>query len=128
MTIPGPAGIQPGSRQGIVMEVAVAAGRLPINTVGTPGGMISSGNPGCGNGVGAGAGGWMGAWQCGMLCSTMSVMRAAGGLKAGLGAIGCRLARCGPSFGRAVPRLASSFPPYTGRHYHATFVSRPREK
>jgi hypothetical protein len=80
MIMPGPAGMHPGSRQGIVMEVAVAAGKLPINTVGAPGGMIASGNPGCGSGVGAGAGGWIGAWQCGMAWMTMSVMRAAGGL------------------------------------------------
>jgi hypothetical protein len=32
--------MQPGRRHGIVMEVAVAAGKLPIITVGTPGGMI----------------------------------------------------------------------------------------
>ncbi len=57
MTSPGPPGTQPGKRHGIVMEVAVAAGKLPIITVGTPGGMIVSGRPGCGNGVGAGAGG-----------------------------------------------------------------------
>ncbi len=57
MTKPGPPGTQPGSRQGIVIDVAVAAGRLPIMTVGTPGGMIWSGKPGWGKGVGAGAGG-----------------------------------------------------------------------
>lgn len=57
MIMPGPAGIQPGSKHGIVMDVTVAAGMLPIKTVGAPGGMIASGNPGCGNGVGAGAGG-----------------------------------------------------------------------
>jgi hypothetical protein len=57
MIMPGPAGMQPGNRHGIVMEVTVAAGRLPIKTVGAPGGMIASGNPGCGNGVGVGAGG-----------------------------------------------------------------------
>jgi hypothetical protein len=57
MTVPGPAGMQPGKRHGIVMEVAVAAGKLPIITVGTPGGMICSGKPGWGNGVGVGAGG-----------------------------------------------------------------------
>jgi hypothetical protein len=54
MIMPGPAGTQPGSRQGIVIEVTVAAGRLPISTVGAPGGMIASGNPGCGSGVGVG--------------------------------------------------------------------------
>jgi hypothetical protein len=57
MIVPGPAGIQPGNRHGIVMDVAVAAGKLPIMTVGTPGGMICSGKPGCGSGVGVGAGG-----------------------------------------------------------------------
>jgi len=57
MIMPGPAGMQPGNRQGIVIEVTVAAGKPPIITVGTPGGMISSGNPGCGIGVGVGAGG-----------------------------------------------------------------------
>ena len=46
MMVPGPAGMHPGSRQGMVMPVAVAAGRPPIITVGTPGGMICSGNPG----------------------------------------------------------------------------------
>ena len=80
MIMPGPAGMHPGKRQGMVIEVAVAAGRLPINTVGAPGGMIASGNPGCGSGVGAGAGGWMGAWQCGIIWMTMSETRAAGGL------------------------------------------------
>jgi len=79
ITWPGPAGMHPGNRHGIVMEVTVAAGRLPMSTVGAPGGMISSGNPGCGSGVGVGAGGCIGAWQCGMLCNTMSVTRAAGG-------------------------------------------------
>jgi hypothetical protein len=49
--------MQPGRRHGIVMDVAVAAGKLPIITVGTPGGMIWSGKPGWGNGVGVGAGG-----------------------------------------------------------------------
>jgi hypothetical protein len=80
--------MQPGNRHGMVMEVMVAAGSPPISTVGTPGGMMASGNPGCGSGVGVGAGGWMGAWQCGTLCNTKSVMRAAGGLNAGLAATG----------------------------------------
>src|SRR5271165_6673990 len=84
MIMPGPAGTQPGNRHGIVIDVTVAAGRLPINTVGAPGGMISSGKPGCGSGVGVGAGGWIGAWQCGIVCSTMSLTRAAGGLTAHL--------------------------------------------
>ena len=95
MIMPGPAGMQPGSKHGIVMDVTVAAGMLPINTVGAPGGMIASGNPGCGSGVGAGAGGWMGAWQCGMVCSTMSPTRAAGGLNAGLAAAAQALPRLG---------------------------------
>jgi hypothetical protein len=67
MIMPGPAGTQPGSKHGIVIEVTVAAGRLPMSTVGAPGGMIAKGNPGCGSGVGAGAGGWIGAWQCGII-------------------------------------------------------------
>jgi hypothetical protein len=38
--------MQPGSMQGMVMEVTVAAGRLPMSTVGAPGGMMASGKPG----------------------------------------------------------------------------------
>jgi len=78
MIIPGPAGMHPGSMHGMVMSVTRAAGMLPISTVGAPGGMIISGNPGCGTGVGVGAGGWIGAWQCGAICITWSVTRAAG--------------------------------------------------
>ena len=80
MIMPGPAGMQPGNMQGIVIDVMVAAGIPPIKTVGAPGGMIMSGRPGWGMGVGVGAGGWIGAWQCGMLCKTRSVTRAAGGI------------------------------------------------
>ena len=70
MINPGPAGMQPGNMHGMVMSVTRAAGRLPISTVGAPGGMIISGNAGCGTGVGVGAGGCIGAWQCGAVCST----------------------------------------------------------
>jgi hypothetical protein len=56
--------------QGIVMSVNRAAGKLPIRTVGAPGGIIIKGNAGCGTGVGTGAGGWIGAWQCGAICNT----------------------------------------------------------
>ena len=66
--------------KGIVWPVRTAAGRLPMSTVGAPGGMSSSGSAGCGTGVGTGAGGWMGAWQCGVGWSTWSVTRAAGGI------------------------------------------------
>jgi hypothetical protein len=110
MIMPGPAGMQPGSKHGIVMDVTVAAGMLPINTVGAPGGMIASGNPGCGSGVGAGAGGWMGAWQCGMVCSTMSPTRAAGGLNAGLAA------------GAQLRDLASSVTPWTSRQVRREII------
>jgi len=41
----------------VIGTLAVAAGKLPIITVGTPGGMICNGRPGCGTGVGVGAGG-----------------------------------------------------------------------
>lgn len=61
--IPGPPGTQPGSMHGIVWPVMIAAGMLPINTVGAPGGMSISGSAGWGTGVGTGAGGWIGAWQ-----------------------------------------------------------------
>ena len=98
MIVPGPAGMHPGNKQGMVIEVTVAAGRLPIKTVGAPGGMMASGNPGCGSGVGAGAGGWIGAWQCGIIWITMSLTRAAGGLTVHLARIprarGSRDARC----------------------------------
>lgn len=59
--VPGPAGIQPGRRQGMVMSVDRAAGKPPISTVGAPGLKIANGNAGCGTGVGVGAGGWIGA-------------------------------------------------------------------
>lgn len=59
--IPGPAGTQLGSMQGLVMSMTRAAGLLLIFTVNAPGGMMSSGSPGCGTGVGVGAGGWIGA-------------------------------------------------------------------
>jgi hypothetical protein len=61
MIIPGPAGMQPGSMQGMVCPPITAAGRFPMSTVGAPGGINMRGNPGCGMGVGTGAGGWMGA-------------------------------------------------------------------
>ncbi len=57
MIMPGPAGTQPGSMQGIVWSEMRAAGMPPIITVGSPGGMIISGKPGCGTGVGTSAGG-----------------------------------------------------------------------
>lgn len=60
--IPGPAGTQPGNRQGIVVSVKRAAGIPPIITVNSPL-IIASGNPGWGTGVGVGAGGCIGAWQ-----------------------------------------------------------------
>src|SRR3954463_13266706 len=78
MTIPGPAGTQPGSMHGMVWPVMTAAGRLPMSTVGAPGGISISGSAGCGTGGGTGAGGWIGAWQCGEGWSTWSVTRAAG--------------------------------------------------
>jgi len=58
--IPGPAGTQLGSVQGVVVSVTRAAGRLPISTVGWPL-IIVNGSGGCGTGVGTGAGGWIGA-------------------------------------------------------------------
>ena len=44
-TIPGPAGTQPGSMHGVVIEVIVAAGFPPIRTFGLPW-MMVSGRPG----------------------------------------------------------------------------------
>ena len=78
--IPGPAGTQGISVQILVMSVTRAAGMLPIMTVGAHGLRIGSGRAGCGTGVGTGAGGWIGAWQCGAVCSTLSIIRAAGGM------------------------------------------------
>ena len=78
-TIPGPPGTQLGMMQGSVWLVTVAAGRLPIKTMGWQFSMIMIGMGGCGMGVGTGPGGWMGAWQCGLSCITLSVIRAAGG-------------------------------------------------
>ena len=75
--MPGPAGIQPGSIQGIVISVLRAAGILLISTLGWPFAIIN-GKPGCGMGVGLGAGGCMGAWQCGADWMTLSVILAAG--------------------------------------------------
>jgi hypothetical protein len=40
--------MQPGSMQGMVIVVKVAAGRLLIKTVGEPGGISINGNAGCG--------------------------------------------------------------------------------
>lgn len=54
--IPGPAGTQAGSTQGIVLSVNRAAGKLPIRTLGWPE-MMASGNAGWGTGAGTGAGG-----------------------------------------------------------------------
>ena len=56
VTIPGPAGMQPGSTQGAVMSVIRAAGAPPIITFGWPL-MIASGSAGWGTGVGTGAAG-----------------------------------------------------------------------
>jgi len=56
LMIPGPAGIQAGKMQFIVMSLTRAAGRLPINTVGNPL-IIARGIGGWGTGVGTGAGG-----------------------------------------------------------------------
>ena len=46
MIIPGPPGTQPGRMQGMVWSPMHAAGKLPIRTVGAPGGMIISGSAG----------------------------------------------------------------------------------
>ena len=54
--MPGPAGVQLASIQGLVVLVAVAAGFPPIITVGTPLTMVN-GIGGCGMGVGVGAAG-----------------------------------------------------------------------
>ena len=54
--IPGPPGTHPGSEQGAVVSVTLAAGRLLIITVGAPL-MIAKGNAGCAEGVGTGAAG-----------------------------------------------------------------------
>src|ERR1043165_3408501 len=78
-TMPGPAGTQPGSVQGVVVSVERAAGWLPTSTVNSPV-MSVSGRAGWAEGLGTGAGGWMGAWQCGASCRTMSPRRAAGPL------------------------------------------------
>ena len=59
--IPGPAGTQGGSMQGLDMSVRRAAGLLSILVVTDPGGMMFSGNGGWGTGVGTGAAGWIGA-------------------------------------------------------------------
>jgi hypothetical protein len=67
--IPGPAGTQPASKQGVVMSVTRAAGIFPIRQLGCPL-TIASGIGGCGTGVGTRAGGWIGAWQCGASCKT----------------------------------------------------------
>ena len=75
--IPGPAGTQPGSIQGIVWSVMRAEGMFPISTVGAPF-MMVKGRPGWGTGVGTGAGGWIGAWQCGASCFAISPSLAAG--------------------------------------------------
>ena len=56
------------------IEDVVAQARDFVNE---PGGMMSSGNPGCATGVGVGAAGWMGAWQCGASCFILSPTRAA---------------------------------------------------
>ena len=60
-TIPGPPGTHGGTMHGPVMLPTVAAGRLPIMTVGTHSDRIGNGIGGCGSGVGIGAGGWIGA-------------------------------------------------------------------
>ncbi len=78
--MPGPAGTQGTNVQIFVMSAMRAAGIFPIRTVVAPGGIIGSGKAGCGTGVGVGAGGWIGAWQCGAVCKTLSVTRAAGGI------------------------------------------------
>ena len=56
-TEPGPPGIHGGTMHGPVMLPSVAAGRLPISTVGTQLSRIGNGIGGCGIGVGVGAGG-----------------------------------------------------------------------
>lgn len=79
--IPGPAGTQEGSVQGLDWSVIRAAAMPPILTVAAPGGMIARGRAGCASGVGVGAGGWMGAWQCGASCLILSPTRAAAGMR-----------------------------------------------
>lgn len=57
MIMPGPAGTQEGSMQGLDRSVCRAAGFLSILTFVDPGGTMSNGSAGWANGVGVGAGG-----------------------------------------------------------------------
>jgi len=59
--IPGPAGTQLGSMQGLDISDTRAAAFPSIFTLVEPGGMMSNGWAGCAAGVGTGAAGWIGA-------------------------------------------------------------------
>jgi hypothetical protein len=59
--LPGPAGVHGIKVHIFVISETRAAGSIPINTVIAQGGIMRSGNAGCGTMVGTGAGGCMGA-------------------------------------------------------------------